>query len=182
MTAILRTLLTGIVTLAAAPLCAANLNFCWVGAAGYTMTGTMQFPDALLYKAVVTDRDVTRFKISGYRDGTYLGGWDMADRGDETTFHLRFDPIGMVFLMGGSFPTTHSQGWNADGRVENCGTPGFGFNSGNFGQDVCVNGRYILESSIAPDTPLFATTAAVTPDCGGAPLTGKARKTNRKLD
>jgi hypothetical protein len=63
----------------------------------------------------------------------------------------------MIFLTGGSFAGFASQGWNANGDVTDCGTPGFGFNSGNFAQDICLNGAYVEASSIAPDTPLLAT-------------------------
>lgn len=160
--------------LTALPAAAADLNFCWRGASGYTMTGKMQIPDDKMYRAVVTEKDVTRFKIAGYLDGQLLGTWDMAQAGPDTTWHLRFDPMGMTFLTGGSFAGTHSQGWNADGNVENCGSPGFGFNSGNYAQDICVDGRYMRDSSIDPATAFLATTQAVTPDCGFSTPTSKS--------
>ena len=144
---------------------AAVVNFCWLGANGYTMTGRMEVPDNAMYQAVITEADVTRFKISGYYKRQLIGTWNAAQAKRDTTWHLRFDPMGMTFLTGGVFATTHSQGWNADGDVENCGNPGFGFNSGSYGQDICVNGTYFTASSIAPDTPLVATTQTVTSDC-----------------
>ncbi len=154
---------------------AADLNFCWAGANGYTMTGRMQVPDSLMSHAVLTENDITSFKISGYLNGQLLGNWNMKQAGEDSTFHLRFDPVGMTFLTGGSFPATHSQGWNADGNVANCGSPGFGFNSGNYAQDVCVNGRWMEESSIAPETPFLVTTQAVTTDCKVVSMTSKSR-------
>ncbi|SHE31943.1 hypothetical protein SAMN05444339_10136 [Loktanella atrilutea] len=147
------------------PTAAATLNFCWVGSQGYTMTGRMQIPDAKMKRHLLTEADVTRFKISGYRDGRLLGTWDNSRVAEGDTWHLRFDPATMTFLTGGSFDGPHSQGWNADGNVQNCGSPGFGFNSGNYAQDICVNGTYVHTSSIPPDTPLKATTDPVTPDC-----------------
>lgn len=144
---------------------AANVNFCWRGESGYTMTGRMQIPDEKMFKAIVTEADVTGFKIAGYYHGQLLGTWDKHQVAQGTTWHLRFDPMGMTFLTGGSFAGTHSQGWNADGNVQNCGSPGFGFNSGNYAQDICVNGTYIETSSIEPATPFLATMGPVMPDC-----------------
>ena len=149
----------------AAPAHAAEVNLCWRGAGGYTMTGRMSLPDAAMFKTILTEADVTRFKISGYYKGKLIGTWDSATRAADDTWHLRFDPAGMAFLTGGRFASFASQGWNADGNVTNCGNPGFGFNSGDFSQDLCINGTYIAASSIAPDTPLIATFDAVTPDC-----------------
>ena len=162
----MRRLLALALTLAPMAAPAADVNFCWQGQNGYTMTGHMRIPDGKMFKAVVTEADVTAFKIAGYAKGQLLGTWDMRQVQPGTTWHLRFDPLGMTFLTGGSFAGTHSQGWNADGNVENCGNPGFGFNSGNYAQDICVNGTYIETSSIDPATPFVATFASVRPDCG----------------
>lgn len=112
----------------ASPAHAIELNLCWTGANGYTMTGRMTLPDAAMAKAVVTKADVTRFKISDYHDGRLLGTWNMADAGPDTTWFLRFHPDTMLFPGGGMFATEESQGWNANGGVTDCGTPGFGFN------------------------------------------------------
>lgn len=153
---------------------AASVNLCWRGAGGYTMTGRMTLPDSTMFKTIVTEDDVTAFKISGYHRGKLIGNWDAATRNTDTTWHLRFDPAGMVFLTGGRFAGFSSQGWNANGEVTNCGTVGFGFNTGNYGQDICVNGVYIAESSIAPDAPLLATLDPVSPDCRNAAVVSKA--------
>lgn len=133
----------------------------------------MSIPDGAMYQAILTERDVTAFKVSGYHKGQLIGTWNSATRGDEATWHLRFDPAGMTFLTGGRFAGTASQGWNADGSSENCGNPGFGFNSGNYGQDLCVNGMWIEGSSIDPETPLLATLDPVTPDCRNAAAVSK---------
>ena len=170
----LRPLATLLAICTAWPLAAADLNFCWQGANGYTMTGKMEFPDALMSHAVLTEQHVTRFKISGYQNGTLIGSWDSRDAAPGATFHLRFDPVAMRFLTGGSFPGTFSQGWNADGTAANCGQAGFGFNSGNYAQDFCLDGAWISDSSIDPATPLLATTSPVAPDCSAGFQMSKA--------
>ncbi len=162
--------------LSALPVQAATFNFCWEGGSGHTMTGRMQIADDRMTQAVVTEADVIRFKITGYHNGKRLGSWDMTQRDPAATWHLRFDPRSMTFLTGGSFDGPHSQGWNADGNVSNCGAGGFGFNSGNYAQDICVDGLYVTTSSIAPETPLLATTAPVSPDCSTTQLFSKSRR------
>lgn len=157
-----------------APALAADFHFCWVGGNGYTMTGRITIPDARMSDAIVTETDITAFKISGYQEGTLLGTWSHTQAAPNTTWHLRFDPITMTFLTGDRFATMRSQGWNANGQVQDCGNPGFGFNAGSYAQDICVNGRYIAESSIAPDTPLFVSQSAVTPTCNDALLFSKS--------
>lgn len=166
------------VALSSTAAAAADLNFCWRGANGYTMTGKMAFPDRLMSNAVLTEDHLQSFKISGYYKGQLLGTWNMREATKATTFHVRFDPIGMTFLTGGSFPQTHSQGWNADGAVADCGSPGFGFNSGNYAQDICVNGTWIADSSIDPATPMIVTEQPVTPACTVTPAVSKAQISN----
>lgn len=157
----------------ALPAEAARFEFCWAGAGGYTMTGVIAFPDALMTRARITEADVTAFAITGYLHGVPIGAWSMAEAGPGTTWHLRFDPATLTFPTGGSFPGEASQGWNANGDVDDCGRDGFGFNSGNYAQDVCWKGVWIEQSSIDPATPLRATTGRVSPDCRGAMLLGK---------
>ncbi len=152
---------------------AATLNFCWLGAGGYSLTGQITFPDDLTNEMLITEAQVTGFAITGYLQGVPIGRWDMAERGAGTTWHLRFSPRTMIFPTGGSFDGDASQGWNANGDVDDCGAGGFGFNSGNYAQDVCLYGVWVEQSSIDPATPLRATTEAVTPACSGALLLGK---------
>ena len=159
----------------AGPAQAAQFNFCWSGANGYTMTGTIGFADALMTRPIVTEEDVSLFRITGFRDGVAIGKWSLNDLVEDTTWHLRFDPRTLTFPTGGSFPGEASQGWNANGDVTDCGFGGFGFNSGNYAQDICLDGVWISESSIPPETLLGVTTDPVTPDCKGAPLLGKGR-------
>ena len=159
----------------AGPAQAAQFNFCWSGANGYTMTGTIGFADALMTRSIVTEEDASLFRIAGFRDGVAIGKWSLNDLVEDTTWHLRFDPRTLTFPTGGSFPGEASQGWNANGDVTDYGLGGFGFNSGNYAQDICLDGVWISESSIPPETPLGATAGPVTPDCRGAPLLGKGR-------
>ncbi len=160
----------------AGPIQAAELNLCWRGGGGYTMTGRMTLPDEAMFKTILTEDDITNFKISGYLKGRLIGTWNSAQRNADTTWHLRFDPAGMIFLTGGRFASFASQGWNADGDVENCGVNGFGFNSGSFAQDICVDGKYIEASSVPPDTPLLATLDPVTPDCRNTAAVSRAQR------
>ena len=157
------------------PAVAADIHFCWQGANGYTMTGQMSFPDNKAYTAIVTEDDLTQFQIVGYHKGEKLGSWTMQQATESTTWHLRYDPVGMQFLTGDRFATTNSQGWNANGGVTDCGQPGFGFNSGNYAQDICLNGVYVVDSSIPPDTPLAVSSAPFSHDCSvAAPLSKSA--------
>lgn len=162
-----------VLVMMASPAQAAQFNFCWSGSNGYTMTGTIGFADALMTRSIVTETEVSLFRIVGFRDGVAIGKWSLNDLTDDTTWHLRFDPRTLTFPTGGSFPGDASQGWNANGDVTDCGPGGFGFNSGNYAQDVCLDGVWISDSSIPPETPLGATPEPVTPDCRRAPLLGK---------
>ncbi len=155
---------------------AADYSFCWTGANGYVMSGKMTLTQGVT--GIATEKDVTAFKIAGYRDDQLLGTWDMRDLNPGDTWHLRFDTRTQTFPTGGSFPTSRSQGWNADGGAEDCGNPGFGFNSGNYAQDVCVNGRWATDSSIPPDSPLIAVSGFGAAQCQVQMLFSKSGKTN----
>ena len=141
--------------------------FCWIGAAGYTMEGTIGYPDDAT--GILTEDDVTAFAITGYRDGVPLGSWSMAARAPETTFTLRFDADRLAFPTGGSRAMGTYQAWNADGTVDDCGDPGFGFNGGNNAQDVCVDGAFREESGVPPATPLQVSVDPSVP-CGPLPV------------
>lgn len=160
----------------AAPAQSADLYICWVGGSGYTMTGRMQLSPGAMAKPLVTEGDVTDFEITGYHRGREIGSWSLAERTASTTWFLRFEPDTMNFPVGGNFGSLVSQGWNANGNVDDCGNPGFGFNSGNYAQDVCINGKYIRVSSIDPATPLRAQTTPPRRDCKDTMLFSKTRK------
>lgn len=144
-------------SLAAAPLHAAQYQFCWVGANGYTMEGVIEFPDTLVNTGLITEAEVTGFRIIGFLDGVVIGSWDLADLTPETSWTLRFDTTGLRFPTGGIRALDTYQEWNASGQVDDCGAEGgFGWNGGNYAQDVCIDNTWIHDSSIDPDTPLFA--------------------------
>lgn len=152
----------------ATPAQSATHGFCWRGENGYRMEGFLSYPDAMRGR-VVTERDVTGFGITGWKDDAYLGRWSLKQRGPGTSWVLRFDTRTLSFPMGGLPQEGSYQAWNANGIVTDCGDPGFGFNGGNAAQDVCVDGEFRRDSSIAPDTPL-----AIAPDpsdpCGPVPI------------
>lgn len=157
----------------AAALCAsgtqaATVHFCWVGGNGHTMTGVMEFDDALLSAPMITEAEVTAFRIAGYRDGALIGSWDMADRTATTTWYLRYLPQEMRFPTNSEVPGPFDQGWNADGTATDCGAGGFGFNAGNYAQDFCLDGIWIEASGVPPETPFPAQSSPPpTPDCAG---------------
>lgn len=153
----------------AGPVQAEDVYLCWVGANGWSMTGIMTFPDELSHAARITAADVTGFQITGWLDGRQIGGWNLKDSGPETTFVLNYSPAQGAFLMGGNWPGRFSQGWNANGDVTDCGAGGFGFNAGNYAQDVCLDGRWVEESGVPPPTPLYALSRMPDPDCRVAP-------------
>lgn len=157
--------LTFCAILSVSPAFAAGYNFCWIGSNGYTINGKFDVPNQSKINGLVTERDVTNFKITGYLDGFFLGRWSSSQLEPGTTWHFRFDPVTMTLPTGGEFSTIASQGWNANGQVDDCGNPGFGFNAGNFAQDICHNGEFILASSVAPDTPIHVTTAPLPQTC-----------------
>lgn len=141
---------------AASAASAAQFQFCWVGNSGYTLEGIIEFPDALLDTGIITEADVTRFHIEGFHDGVPIGSWNTRQRTMETTWTLFFDTSRMEFPTGGQFFENSYQAWNANGEVNNCGPDGFGFNGGNWAQDICIDNTWIAASSIDPDTPLPA--------------------------
>jgi hypothetical protein len=163
-------LLAGLAT----PADAALVHFCWAGSNGYTMTGSMEFPDALLQADVVTEADLTRFRIAGFLDGRQIGQWDMGTRDANDTWYLRYFPREMLFPTNGEVPGPFDQGWNADGTAEDCDEGEWGFNAGNYAQDFCLDGVWIEESGVEPQKPFRTTlTAPTDPDCAGPALLSK---------
>jgi hypothetical protein len=154
---------------------ATTLNMCWTGGNGYTMTGRMELPDSAMRKPIVREDDITAFKITGYYNNARVGSWNLIERTETTSWLLYFDPKTFTFPTAIDLGLQVSQAWNANGEVDDCGTPGFGFNAGNFAQDVCINGQYIEPSSIDPKTAFFATYDPVTPDCENAAALSKSR-------
>ena len=154
-----------IAALAASPAGAVEVQFCWLGAAGYSLAGTMAFPDTLATADRITEADVTGFTMTGYRDGVPVGSWSLAQLSDQTSWNVNFLPREMRFATGGFSDTASGQQWNADGSATNCGNPGLGFNAGGGAQDLCLDGVFVVESGVAPETPLLAYPAGSAPDC-----------------
>lgn len=160
--------------LLASPAAAAEFVFCWQGSNDYRFEGQMTIPDALLSEPLLDHTHVTAFAIQGYHGDTPIGSWDLSQLTDTTSWNLSFDPRGMVFPTGGMHNSPKGQAWNAGGRADDCGDPGFGFNSGTNAQDLCVNNVWITDSMINRYTrfPVFPA-GTVELDCGGAPLLGR---------
>lgn len=155
-----------VLLLASAPIHAAQFQFCWVGANGYTMQGQIGFPDELLGTGLITEMDVTSFQIIGRIDGVAIGSWTMANATPETSWTLRFDTDTLRFPTGGLRSENTYQEWNANGQVNDCGAQaGFGWNGGSYAQDVCIDNVWIEDSSIDPDTPLFAQPMDIALNC-----------------
>jgi hypothetical protein len=144
---------------------AADFYFCWLGANDYTMTGQMSLTSSAISKPIITQDDVTLFKIAGYQEGTLLGKWDMQTRADGASWLLHFDPARSVFMTPDDVGLGVSQAWNANGDADDCGNPGFGFNLGNYAQDFCLNGQWVEESGMPPETTFFVSPTPVDPQC-----------------
>lgn len=144
---------------------AVDVEFCWIGDQGYAFAGRMSYPDALAATERVTEKDLTAFEIQGYHNGAPVGRWSLNMLTPETSWIVNFDPRSLQFAVGGLPYETQGQAWNANGAVNDCGTPGFGFNLGGNEQDVCIDGRYYPESGIDRFTPLTAYPAGSGPAC-----------------
>ncbi len=161
----------------AQPSHAALVHFCWAGSNGYTMTGSMEFPDDLAQADVITEQEVTRFRIAGFQNGALIGTWDMSTREPDDTWYLRYFPRLMQFPTNSEVPGPFDQGWNADGTAMDCDEGEFGFNAGNYAQDFCLSGVWIEESGVEPQKPFIAqTTAPTDPACAGPALLSKRRR------
>jgi hypothetical protein len=165
-----------LLALLAAPARAELVHFCWAGANGYTMTGSMEFPDSLRDAPVITEGDVTRFRIAGFKDGRQIGAWDAGAREPNDTWYLRYFPRERLFPTNGEVPGPFDQGWNADGTAEDCDKDEWGFNAGSYAQDFCLGGVWVEESGVPPQKP-FRTqaTAPTDPACAGPALLSKRR-------
>lgn len=166
-------MLTRLLALAATTVLAAQpawatvqFQFCWIGANGYTMQGQIEFPKTLLNTGIINETDVTGFRIQGFHDGFPIGFWSLDMLTPETSWLLHFDTNSLQFPTGGSRSQQTYQEWNANGEVNDCGADGgFGFNGGNWAQDVCINNTWIEASSIDPFTPLQAYSMDVRLNC-----------------
>jgi len=168
-----RSLITAALIVSAGATHAETRHICWRGANGYIMTGQFEYPDALAARAVIREDDLVAFRIEGFRDGVLIGAWSLDQLEPGTSWLFRYDPGRHIFPL--SDPGGLYQMWNANGMVNDCGTPGFGFNAGNGGQDICLDDTFLTASTIDPATPLIGFARPQSPDCIGQPLLGKAR-------
>lgn len=148
------TLLAGCVL--AAP-CAAERQawrFDWPGAGGYSMRGALAF-DLAQPGLPVLEGDVDCFFIEGFRNGAPIGRWALGMLTEGTTWVLTFDPVAGAFVVFGP-QAPMPQAWNMDGFGTDCGEEGFGFNIGDAAQDLCLDGRLLVESQIDPERPMPA--------------------------
>ncbi|MEM9317646.1 MAG: hypothetical protein AAGA70_01410 [Pseudomonadota bacterium] len=134
----------------------ARFEFCWFGNSGYTMRGVIGFAADLLGTGVITEAQVTEFRIVGLLNEVPVGSWSLDQLTPTTSWELYFDTRSLEFPTGGSSIEQSYQQWNANGEVNDCGPGGFGFNGGNLFQDVCIDNTWITDSSIEPATPFPA--------------------------
>jgi len=136
---------------------AASYEFTWTGSNGYRVEGALAISDTLTRSDLITTHDVECFRITGYHNDRLLGHWNLGDLTPETSWNVNFKPKALRFPMGGSSLGREGQEWNMNGNGNSCGPDGFGFNSGTFAQDICVNGRIIVPSQVSRYKPLSAT-------------------------
>ncbi len=130
-------------------------SFDWQGAGGYRMRGAMSFDSALQGAPEIHAPDLTCFFIEGTHDSAPIGRWALGMLTERTTWALTFLPrAGAFAVYGPQHPMP--QAWNMDGFGTDCGAGGFGFNIGDAAQDLCVDGRLVIGSQVAPDRPFPA--------------------------
>lgn len=129
-------------------------QFTWQGNGDHVLNGALMLDPAQAGAPVVTEEAVQCFWIEGRRGATVLGSWGLGQRTAATTWTLTLDRRVPEFLV---YPDRDGmpQAWNMNGWGENCGAPGFGFNIGSAAQDICVDGRLIVESQVPPSTPFL---------------------------
>lgn len=130
-------------------------QFRWEGAGGYEMLGALSYRESLRAGPIVMADDVTCFAIEGRKDGQVIGAWGLGLLGPRTTWRLHFSPATESFVVDGFFINL-PQAWNMNGIGDDCGAGGFGFNIGNAAQDICLDGRLIVDSQVAPSKPFPA--------------------------
>jgi hypothetical protein len=124
-------------------------RFTWQGANGYHMTGGMSFDPDSLSGPLVLDSDVICFEINGFKGDEHIGRWALGQLQPETTWRLHFLRSKDAFVVEGG-PIQMPQAWNMNGRGDNCGAGGFGFNLGSFAQDLCKDNTLIVDSQVSP--------------------------------
>lgn len=129
-------------------------RFNWDGANGYRLEGALSF-DRTQSGPLVREGDVTCFEISGFKDETPLGRWNLSMLLPDTPWRLNFFAPESRFLVEGD-GAWMPQAWNMRGDGAGCGKDGFGFNLGNIAQDICLNDQVVIASQIDPFQPFPA--------------------------
>lgn len=130
-------------------------RFTWQGAGGYAFEGAMSFDAAKLSLGRIYEGDVQCFVIEGRKGELPVGRWALGMLIPETTWILTFDTEAERFVPYGPADPM-PQAWNMDGYGTDCGPEGFGFNIGNYAQDICIDGTLIADSQMPPATPFPA--------------------------
>ncbi len=132
---------------------AVSEDLAWVGLNGYTMTGTFSYNDALIGTGPIDETQIDTLTIEGFRYGTSVGTWDLADglgTGAEA-FNFNFDTTTNEFVVGGDFDSAAGQAWNL------LGDPGLGFLSQFNEQGLSLNGSAIFDSFLVGSTLALGT-------------------------
>ncbi|SLN28073.1 hypothetical protein [Roseisalinus antarcticus] len=133
----------------------ATYVFEWIGDGGYKMQGAMSFDADLATAPFVDQDDISCFVIEGFVADRKVGRWALSDLAPETTWILTFLPDRSEFAV--SHPSyAMPQGWNMNGRGDDCGPGGFGFNLGNLGQDLCLDNELHEASRVGSYRPFKA--------------------------
>lgn len=153
----MRLVLVGLVLLCALPAAAqeARYRFVWDGAKGHRMRGALAF-DGSMPHAIIRESDLTCFEIEGYRDGTPLGRFTLGMVGPDSVWWLHFDRTRAAFLVEGEMGISMPQAWNMNGFGTGCGAGGFGFNIGDYAQDLCSDNVFLQDSGVDPYRPFPA--------------------------
>lgn len=130
-------------------------RFDWQGAGGYSMLGALAVDAGLAAAELIDGEDVACFQIEGFLNGESIGRWALGMLTDLTTWTLSFQPADGAFVVYGP-EAFMPQAWNMDGFGTDCGAGGFGFNIGNAAQDLCLDGKLLVESQVDPSRPFSA--------------------------
>ncbi|WP_255552263.1 hypothetical protein [Maritimibacter dapengensis] len=154
---LIRAIMGLVLSVVALPAVAENVGFrfLWEGASGFEMVGALAFDESLMSEPVIYEGDLACFEIEGRQDGDAIGRFALDMVTLETDWRLTFLPGQGAFAVY-SLATPTPQEWNMDGLGTSCGEGGFGFNIGNYAQDLCLDGKLLIASQMPPRTPFPA--------------------------
>lgn len=147
---------------------AVSFDISWIGANGYTMSGSFSYDDGM-HSGIINGTQIDTLMIEGFHNSTSISSWNLAD-GSTTTFNFNFDTDSETFLIGGSSLSPTGQAWNWKGAT------GLGFVSGSpnelFSLDWSSSDDEILDSLILTDYSTLTATRTVVPVPAAAYLFG----------